>query len=122
MHVRQGQTVNKSPRQMLEELMPGHRFEIVQRIDNVVTGIRQTRDIMPLIFIEESLKEGLAHLDGYRKTWNQRQQCWTDVPYKMDGHSEAADALRQIGQAYASGLLRTRTKSKGRKAGSWRTS
>lgn len=120
-HVRQGQRVNKSPRQMLEELMPGVTWEIVERIDNVVTGIQQTRDVFPLLYISEELKEGIAHLDQYRKTWNQRQQCWTDVPYKLDGHSEAADALRQFGQAYASGLLNVAKPRGKKKSRNWRT-
>jgi len=121
-HVRQGKTDNVSPRQMLEELLPGARFETVDRIDDVTWGIQQTRDIMPQIWIDENeCKEGIAHLDGYKKKWNSTQQRYIDVPEKADGHSEAADALRQFGQAYASGKLNVRISSKPKKARNWRT-
>lgn len=107
-HVRQGMHVNKSPRDMLQELMPGHRFEIVERIQDVNWGIQQTRDVFGLLwFNEDECKEGIKHLDLYRKKWSERQQVWSDEPDKAGGHSEAADALRQFGQAYASGMIGT---------------
>jgi hypothetical protein len=53
-------------------------------------------EILPLI----GSKEGIAHLEGYRKTWNEKGGYWQDnVPNKSNGHSEAADALRQFGQS-----------------------
>lgn len=121
-HVRQGQTTNKSPRQMLEELMPGHRFEIVPRIEDVNWGIAQTRDAFPTYWIdEEHCKDGLAHIESYRKKWNDRQGCWSDVPDKAGGHSEAADALRQHGQALAGGLIYSGATTWKRKKSNWRT-
>lgn len=120
-HVRQGQSTNKSPRQMLEELMPGNRFEIVPRIEDVTWGISQTRDVFPLLWFDETrCKPGIIHLDLYSKKWNQAQGVWTDIPNKLDGHSEAADALRQFGQAYAGGLLNVRKPTKKRKPRNWR--
>lgn len=108
-HVRQGQNVNKSPKQMLEELMPGARWEIVPRIDDVNWGINQTRDAFPACFFdEEHCKDGLIHLESYRKQWNTRQACFSDVPLH-DIHSEASDAFRQFGQALASGQLQAGT-------------
>ena len=98
-HVRQGQNRNISPRQMLEELMPGQRFVTVDRIQDVNWGIQQTRDIFPTLVIDEThCKAGLAHISAYRKKWNDRMGCWSDEPDKTGGHSEAADALRQLGQ------------------------
>lgn len=121
-HVRQGQSVNKSPKQMLEELMPGIRFEIVPRIDDVNWGIQQTRDVFPLLwFSEEHCKEGIIHIENYRRKWNERQAAWSSVPDKTGGHSEAADALRQMAQAYAGGLINVnRGPSKRRKVSNWR--
>ncbi len=121
-HRRQGKRENQSPLEMLEELMPGVRFEVVPRIDDITWGIQQTRDAFPLLYIdEEACKEGIVHLDLYRKKWNTIQAVWTDVPNKLDGHSEAADALRQFGQALASGQLNTRgPTTKKRKPRSWR--
>lgn len=105
-HVRQGQTSNKSPKQMLSELMPGIRFETVPRIQELNWGIQQTRDIFPFLYFDEThCKAGLAHLDSYKKKWIPSQCTWGDEPEKHDGHSEAADALRQFGQAHSAKLL-----------------
>lgn len=101
-HVRQGQTTNKSPKQMLEELMPGVNFEIVPRISDINWGIQQTRDVFPMLYFDETeCKEGIIHIEAYRRKWNERQACWSSEPDKTGGHSEAADALRQFAQAYA---------------------
>ena len=124
-HVRQGQQINKSPRQMLEELMPGVRFEIVPRTEDVNWGIQQTRDMFPMLwFDEERCKEGIIHVESYRKVWSEKLQTWSDKPDKAGGHSEAADALRQLAQAYANGQIninRGPALSALRKGKTWRT-
>lgn len=121
-HIRQGQNVNKSPKQMLEELMPGVRFEIVPRIQDINWGIQQMRDVFPMLWFDETeCKEGIIHLESYRKKWNQNQERWGDQPDKAGGHSEAADALRQFAQAYAGGLLNIhKTVPKRRRKDNWR--
>lgn len=123
-HVRQGQTTNKSPRQMLEELMPGHRFEIVPRVQDINWGIQQVRDVFPLLWFDETeCKAGIVHLENYKKRWNERHGCWSDEPDKAGGHSEAADALRQFAQAYAGGLINVRRTTKRRTTPpNWRVS
>lgn len=126
-HVRQGQSSNKSPRQMLEELMPGVRFEIVPKIDEVNWGIQQTRDVFPMLHFDTlRCKEGIVHLENYKKRWNERQAVWSDQPDKAGGHSEAADALRQFAQAYTGGLINISrgpsvSSARGRRGKSWRT-
>lgn len=123
-HVRQGQTANKSPRMMLQELMPGCRWEVVPRIEDINWGIQQTRGIFPMLhFDEERCKEGIDHLDSYRKKWNALQAVWSDQPDKAGGHSEAADALRQFAQAYEGGLINLHRKpgAKMKRARNWRT-
>jgi hypothetical protein len=122
-HVRQGQSINKSPRQMLEELMPGCRWETVPRIQDINWGIQQTRDIFPMLYFDEAAcKHGLHHIEHYKRQWNQRQERWSDTPDKAGGHSEAADALRQLAQAYAGKLLNiSQRKPAGRRDGNWRT-
>jgi hypothetical protein len=105
-HVRQGQSSNKSPRQMLEELMPGVTFDVVPRIEDINWGIQQVRDVFPMVYFDESeCKDGIDHLDNYKRRWNERQVCWSSEPDKTGGHSEAADALRQFAQAYAGGMI-----------------
>jgi hypothetical protein len=123
-HVRQGSTSNKSPKQMLEELMPGHRFSIVPVIPDVNWGIQQTRDVFPTLwFDEKECKEGMVHLENYKNKWMTQTQTWGQ-PDKTGGHSEAADALRQFAQAYTGGLINVRRGTptkKPKRQGSWRT-
>lgn len=120
-HVRQGQTSNKSPKQMLEELMPGVRFDVVPRIEDINWGIQQTRDIFPMLYFDEThCKEGIIHVESYRRKWNDRQACWSSEPDKTGGHSEAADALRQLAQAHAGGMINVSRGNWKRKPGNWR--
>jgi hypothetical protein len=56
-------------------------------------------------FDESECKDGIDHLDNYKRRWNERQVCWSSEPDKTGGHSEAADALRQFAQAYAGGMI-----------------
>lgn len=118
-HVRQGETTNKSPKQMLEDLMPGHRFTIVPRIEDVNWGIQQTRDVFPQLWFDKThCAEGIVHLEMYHKKWNAQQQRWGTEPEKRDGHSEAADALRQFAQAYTGGLINVRRRPSSKKPAS----
>ena len=121
-HVRQGRTVNESPKDMLVALAPGWRWTVIDKIDDVTTGIQQLRDVMGMMWIDKVFcKDGVVHLDQYKKKWNKLQQRFIDVPNKEDGHSEAADALRQFGQAYASSILNIRMPAKKRIQRNWRT-
>lgn len=98
-HEKQGETNNNSPRTMLENLGL-KRIEIVERVSEIQHGISATRDFLALCqFDETRCKEGIAHIDNYSRTWNERLACFTDVPMH-DVHSEAADALRQAAQTF----------------------
>lgn len=98
-HERQGEVNNTTPRTMLENL--GLRnVEIVERVSEIQHGIQATRDYMASCWIdEEGCKEGITHLDSYRRTWNDRLACYTDVPLH-DIHSEGADSFRQAAQTF----------------------
>jgi len=124
-HVRQGYDENLSPQQMLEKAGL-RRIEIVPRVEELQHGIQQTRDMFALaLFDETGCKEGITHLEMYRKKYNKQQQCFTDQPVK-DVHTEGADSFRQWAQDV--GANRTalapssRSPSNGRRRGSWRTS
>lgn len=93
---------NRSVQDMLEAL--GLRnIEIVPRIDNVNTGIQQTRNAFSLCYFDEAgCKLGLQRLQNYRKKWNKTVGAWSDTPLH-DDNSNGADAFRQFGQALASG-------------------
>jgi hypothetical protein len=98
-HVRQGQLANVSPKQMLEKLGLKN-IVIVPRVDDINHGIQVTRDALSTVWIDETnCKEGIIHLDRYRKGWNKTTQRFTDHPLH-DVHSEGADAFRQFAQGY----------------------
>ena len=114
-HKRQGQTSNKSPKQMLKELMPSASWRVVPRIQDILWGIQQVSDCFPYIYIDEvKCAAGLEHLKAYRRKWSNSESRWTSIPDKSEGHSEAADALRQMAQAFAAGDLgKTKRKNRG---------
>lgn len=108
----------KSAQQILEALLPGHRFEIIPRIEQTITGINQTRmRLSGNVFIDEvECSDGIAALDNYKKKYNEKLDAYTDEPLH-DRYSNFADAIRQWGQhdqSVSSGA-RKRTRS------SWRT-
>ena len=114
-HKRQGELKNKSPKDMLKQLMPSASWRIVPRIQDTLWGIQQTSDMWPYIWIdEEKCAKGLDHLKSYRRKWSNSEQRWSHIPDKSEGHSEAADALRQMAQAFAAGDLgRSKKKNRG---------
>lgn len=101
-HIRQGEDVSLSPQQMLENL--GLRnVQIVDRVSELQHGIQAVRDTFnSCLFDEEGCKEGIIHLEMYRKTWSERTACYTDKPLK-DIHTEGADSFRQFAQGYTPG-------------------
>lgn len=92
-----GAEVLKTPRDMLEQL--GLRnFEIVPRIRDLEVGIDQLREDFPNYrFDEEHCKEGIKHLEGFGKVWNNAMGIWLPQIQK-NGHEHAADAIRQKAQ------------------------
>lgn len=99
-HKRQQGDVIAAPVDMLRKLAPGWRFDIVPRVNETQDGIQLVRDIFSQCWFDEAgCKEGLRHLDQYKKQWNARTSTWSDQP-KHDEHSEAADAFRQFAQGW----------------------
>jgi hypothetical protein len=95
-----------SPIEILRELAPDWRFEIVPRVQTIQHGIEMTRQAFSRAFFDaEGCKEGLEHLELYGKKWNARIGAWSHEPEKLDGHSEAADALRQWAQGYDPSII-----------------
>ncbi|HIE4543196.1 TPA: terminase [Providencia rettgeri] len=69
------------------------RFEVVPRV-SIDEGIEAVREILPLCaFDEHKCGEGIAHLEGYRKEWNDKLGCWKDKPLH-DFTSHDADGFR----------------------------
>ncbi len=89
-----------APIDMLRELAPDWRWNIVPRVQTVQHGIELTRLAFSRAWFDEAgCKEGLIHLSRYQKTWNAQHEFWTDTPLHNE-HSEAADAIRQWSQGY----------------------
>lgn len=104
-HKRMGKTpdTNQSIKEMLEELWPGQRFEIVARITNLNAGIQQTREALgSALFDEERTAVGVKRVSNYSKRWNPTLGCWSDQE-KQDDNCHGADAIRQWAQEKAAG-------------------
>lgn len=108
-HVRQGSMANIAPKDKLAALGLKN-IEIVPRVDDISHGIQATRDSFSTCWIDdENCKEGIIHLDSYRKRWNNTTARFMDQPVH-DIHSECADAFRQFGQCQSANKLTPKTK------------
>lgn len=98
-HKRQQGEVLASPKEMLEKLGIGGSWQIVPVVAEVTHGIQLVRSVFGECWFDEpGCKEGLDHLAGYRKTWNETAGAWSSTP-RHDIHSEGADAFRQFAQS-----------------------
>lgn len=97
---------NKSIRDQLADLLPGHNFVIVPRITLLNTGILSTRKMLKNAWFDENrCKLGIQRIEGYQKVFSKQHKKFIDQPNKSNGCSEGADALRQHAQAKEAGLL-----------------
>ncbi|MFG1462104.1 hypothetical protein V5F77_04320 [Xanthobacter sp. DSM 24535] len=104
-----------SPEEMLAELTPGWRWEIVPVVDEVQHGRQMVRDIFGQCWFDEVFcKAGLEHLAMYSKEWNARLANWTDQ-HRKDVHTEAADAFRQFAQGWSEPAVRAGQRPKRRR-------
>jgi len=100
-HKRQLGSVNMTAEEMIKELAPEWRTEIVPRIASVITGINQTRDIFRMCYFDETnCSVGLKRLENYKKEWNKSRGCYSDSPLH-DANSNGSDSFRMFAQAYA---------------------
>lgn len=88
----------RTSRDMIEGLGVRNVDVVPRTADLVDGGIEDLRAAMSLYrFDEVGCKEGIAHLDGYAKVWNERMGLWSAIVAK-NGHQHSADALRQHAQ------------------------
>ena len=73
-------------------------FRVVPKA-GIDTGIESAREILPsCVFDEEKCSEGISHLEGYRKEWDDKRGCWKDKPLH-DFTSHGADSFRYFAVA-----------------------
>lgn len=100
-HKRQQGEVVLAPIDELRKLPIAGAWIVVPRVEDITHGIQLTRAVLSQCWFDETAcKDGIAHLDNYSKSWNDRAGCWSATP-KKDIHTEAADALRQFAQGYS---------------------
>jgi hypothetical protein len=91
----------KSALELLRELLPGHKFVVVPRVEHKLLSIQQTRAVFNSCWFDvDDCADGIAALDAYRKKWNHRQEVFTDEP-EHDRSSNYADAFQQFGMGFA---------------------
>lgn len=98
---------NKSTKEQLQDLLPGHTFFIVPRTTQLITGIYAARKHLKAAWFDlDGTKEGVERLTNYKKKWSTADSRYlSDTPDKSNGCSEGADAFRQYAQAKELGLL-----------------
>lgn len=90
----------KSLLDMARKAMPGAKFVVVPRVEDILIGINQTRQGFPTCwFDKDGCPEGLAALDAYRKKWDPKQEVFMETPIH-DRFSNYADAFRQWAQGF----------------------
>ncbi|EPB4201288.1 terminase [Yersinia enterocolitica] len=73
-------------------------FKVVPKT-GVDTGIESVREILPkCVFDDEKCAEGITHLEGYRKEWDDKRGCWKDKPFH-DATSHGSDGFRYFAVA-----------------------
>ncbi len=66
----------------------------------LLIGIELVREILPLCsFDEYQCGKGLAHLEAYRKAWDDKNGVWRNKPFHNEA-SHAADAFRYFAVAH----------------------
>ena len=90
----------KSIRRLLQDMLPSHRFDVVARVENIVSGINQTRSVLPACYFDEDkCADGLAALEAYRREFDERLGTFKPEPLH-DWASNGSDAFRQFAQGY----------------------
>ena len=94
---------NKSLKEGLESLLPGHKVYVVPRVTNINSGISSTRKLFASSwFDEEQTADGIKRLQNYRREWDKNRGRWKDEPLH-DDNSHGADGYRQAGQVIDAG-------------------
>jgi hypothetical protein len=117
-HRRQQGDTTESPLEALQKMKLGGSWQVVPRVDDINHGIQLARAAFSrCTFDEAGCKQGLIHLQNYRKEWDEKGGFWKLKP-RHDEHSEGADSWRQYAQGFNPATMLER---KQRKPANWRT-
>ncbi|MBB3947067.1 hypothetical protein GGQ73_003031 [Rhizobium skierniewicense] len=95
---RPGALVIETPQEMLEGLRLQNIHIVPRTPDLMAIGLPALKDdFVNYVIDEEKCKQGILHIDNYRKSWNKNMGVWSDTP-KKNGHQHAPDAIRQKAQ------------------------
>lgn len=98
-HKRQQGEKNEPPIEILKKMGVGGVWTLVPVVGELSHGIQLVRDVFSQCWFDDvGCKDGIVHLENYRKAWNERNGCWSDTPRK-DIHTEGADSFRQFAQS-----------------------
>jgi len=77
-------------------------IKIVPRTNSTVNDIQtKCRPVLPRCwFDKEKTAIGVAHLDSYRKKWDDKNGCWSDTEPAHNDDSHSADAFRTFACGY----------------------
>lgn len=89
---------NLSRKEVIEGM--GFAVEVVPKVAHKPDAIQAVRDVLPLCWFDaENCDEGIKHLDGHRRKWNDQLGHWMDEPFRgPDKH--AADAMEQMARGF----------------------
>lgn len=80
----------------------GFKFEVVPKVAMKSNAIEAARGVLSTCYFDESAcSEGIRHLDGYRKVWNDLLGVWRDEP-RHDENSHGADAFMTFATGWRS--------------------
>jgi hypothetical protein len=101
--------------------IPRAKLKVVERIEDINTGIELTRKMLPLAWFDAELcATGIKALDGYQYEWDEKQGCWKSKPAHTWA-SNGADALRQWAQGFTAQARPTLRRDRPQRPASWRT-
>lgn len=78
----------------------GIRFETVARPESKLDAIEAARGLLSTCWFDAAeCDQGIKHLDGYRKEWNDNLGVWRDAP-RHDAASHGADGFMTFAMGY----------------------
>lgn len=89
----------------------GFKFTTIECTENVLHDIETCRQLIPRCYFREpDTDDGVSHLEGYRKEWDEKREVFREHP-RHDQHSHGADSFRTLAMALKLGKLKAEDNS-----------